>query len=76
MDILDMYRNMKELYEKINMALLVGKPVESIGEDLTLLRQRCQELNEISPRFGFAANGSDGELLSSIKEWENRILER
>ncbi len=75
MDILESFRSMKAIYNRINMALLAGQQGVVEG-DLISLREKCKELNGMSDRFKFAVEGSDSELLKSIADVDNRYLER
>lgn len=63
-----------EKYDAISALILVGK--ELTKEDYDELRQFATEVNKNSKAIEFDVNGSDSELLDSIKQYIRAALER
>lgn len=63
-----------EKYDAISALILVGK--EPTKEDYDELRQFATEVNKNSKVIEFDVNGSDSELLDSIKQYIRAALER
>ena len=63
-----------EKYNAINAMFLIGKQVKP--EDFAELKNLAIEVNKISRTIQFDVDGSDIELLDSIKQYIRAALER
>lgn len=67
-------KEMLEKYNAINAMFLIGKQVKP--EDFAELKNLAIEVNKISTTIQFDVDGSDIDLLNSIKQYIRDSLER